>query len=248
MNEPNAHSTLMHVAAASYNNNARIQFEAFQDQRNSVASILRSNTREMEVAYRIRLTVSLNLTWFLLSKDYLFVDMMSQAVLQVELQSFREDGWEDIHDQATKLCELHNISQVDRDEIIPHRGYKKYGAELITNMHHYRAEIFNQGVDLTIQEMDNRFSKASTELLGCISCLDPRNYFSQFNDDQFAALCNLGDVATKMVKSGKHLVFLLVYRIIELALVLPVATASVERAFSAMKTIKTDLRNRMGDE
>ena len=40
--------------------------------------------------------------------------------------------------------------------------------------------------------------------------------------------------------------FLLVYRIIELALVLPVT--SVERAFSAMKTIKIDLRNRMGDE
>ncbi|XP_042423292.1 zinc finger MYM-type protein 1-like [Zingiber officinale] len=34
----------------------------------------------------------------------------------------------------------------------------------------------------------------------------------------------------------------------ELALVLPVATASVERVFSAMKTVKTDLRNRMGDE
>ena len=72
MNEPNAHSTLMHVAAASYNNNARIQFEAFQDQRNSVASILRSNTREMEVAYRIRLTLSLNVTRFLLKQGLSF--------------------------------------------------------------------------------------------------------------------------------------------------------------------------------
>ena len=40
----------------------------------------------------------------------------------------------------------------------------------------------------------------------------------------------------------------MVYRLIELALILPVATATVERAFSAMKIIKTDLRNKMGDE
>ncbi|XP_042415049.1 uncharacterized protein LOC122004191 [Zingiber officinale] len=52
----------------------------------------------------------------------------------------------------------------------------------------------------------------------------------------------------KLVETEKHLVFPLVYRMIELALVLPVATASVERVFSAMKTVKTDLRNRMGDE
>ncbi|XP_042041495.1 zinc finger MYM-type protein 1-like [Salvia splendens] len=56
----------------SCHNNARIQFEAFQDQRNSVASILRSNTREMEVAYRIRLTVSLNVTRFLLKQGLSF--------------------------------------------------------------------------------------------------------------------------------------------------------------------------------
>jgi hypothetical protein len=39
-----------------------------------------------------------------------------------------------------------------------------------------------------------------------------------------------------------------VYRLIELVLILPVATASVERIFSAMSLIKTDLRNKMGDE
>jgi hypothetical protein len=39
-----------------------------------------------------------------------------------------------------------------------------------------------------------------------------------------------------------------VYRLIELVLVLPVATASVERAFSAMSIIKTELRNKMADD
>jgi hypothetical protein len=40
----------------------------------------------------------------------------------------------------------------------------------------------------------------------------------------------------------------LIYRLIELALILPVATTSVERAFSAMNIIKTELRNKTGDE
>jgi len=51
----------------------------------------------------------------------------------------------------------------------------------------------------------------------------------------------------KMVQTKKHLVFPLVYKLIELALILPVSTASVERAFSAMKIIKTKLRNKINN-
>uniref|UniRef100_A0A8I6YSN3 HAT C-terminal dimerisation domain-containing protein n=1 Tax=Hordeum vulgare subsp. vulgare TaxID=112509 RepID=A0A8I6YSN3_HORVV len=51
-----------------------------------------------------------------------------------------------------------------------------------------------------------------------------------------------------MVETGRHIVFPLVYRLIELALILPVVTASVEKAFSAMSIIKTELRNRMSDD
>ncbi|XP_008652970.1 uncharacterized protein [Zea mays] len=67
-------------------------------------------------------------------------------------------------------------------------------------------------------------------------------------DSSFLSCCDLGNLAMKMVKTDRHIVFPLVYRLIELALIFPVATATVERAFSAMKIIKTDLRNKMGDE
>jgi hypothetical protein len=50
-----------------------------------------------------------------------------------------------------------------------------------------------------------------------------------------------------MVETQKHLVFPLVYKLMELALLLPVSTASVERAFSAMKIIKSKLRNKMNN-
>jgi hypothetical protein len=66
--------------------------------------------------------------------------------------------------------------------------------------------------------------------------------------DEFSSCRDLGSLAVKMVEFDRHTMFPLVYRLIELALLLPVATASVERAFSAMKTIKTDKRNKMDNE
>ena len=50
-----------------------------------------------------------------------------------------------------------------------------------------------------------------------------------------------------MVELKRDIVFPLAYRLIELALLLLVATASIERAFSTMKIIKTELRNKMSD-
>ncbi|PKU82430.1 hypothetical protein MA16_Dca005435 [Dendrobium catenatum] len=49
------------------------------------------------------------------------------------------------------------------------------------------------------------------------------------------------------VKDKKNVVYPLVYKLIVFALTLPVATATVERAFSAMKIIKHRLRSKMGD-
>jgi hypothetical protein len=68
------------------------------------------------------------------------------------------------------------------------------------------------------------------------------------HDEEFFSCIDLGGLAEKMVKTDRHTYFPLVYRLIELALILPVATATVERAFSAMNIIKTDRRNKMNDD
>jgi hypothetical protein len=59
---------------------------------------------------------------------------------------------------------------------------------------------------------------------------------------------DLGHLAMKMVLADMHTTFPLVYHLFELVLILAVATAIVERAFSAMSIIKTGLRNKMGDD
>ena len=51
-----------------------------------------------------------------------------------------------------------------------------------------------------------------------------------------------------MVEMKKNISYPLVYSLVTLTLILPVATAIVEIAFSAMNIIKNWLRNRIGDQ
>ncbi|XP_052623635.1 uncharacterized protein LOC111876086 [Lactuca sativa] len=60
-------------------------------------------------------------------------------------------------------------------------------------------------------------------------------YHSLLDDEKFFNLKGIADLSRLLVEIGKHLSFPLVYRLLKLTLVLPVATATVERCFSAMK-------------
>ena len=65
---------------------------------------------------------------------------------------------------------------------------------------------------------------------------------------EFAGLKGISDLAKRMVETKKDKVYPLVYLVVTLALVLPVSTATVERTFLAMKFVKNELQNRIGDE
>jgi hypothetical protein len=68
------------------------------------------------------------------------------------------------------------------------------------------------------------------------------------SSEEFATLKGIGQLAEKMVEMKKDITYPLVYSLVTLSLILPVATATVERAFSAMNIVKNRLRNRMGDQ
>ncbi|XP_019244388.1 PREDICTED: uncharacterized protein LOC109224257 [Nicotiana attenuata] len=63
-------------------------------------------------------------------------------------------------------------------------------------------------------------------------------------DERFSNLNGLSDLS-KRLETKKHSAYPLVFLLVKLASLLPVATATVERTFSAMKFIKNDFRNRM---
>ncbi|XP_048427616.1 uncharacterized protein LOC125471344 [Pyrus x bretschneideri] len=68
------------------------------------------------------------------------------------------------------------------------------------------------------------------------------------SDNDFSQLRRINELAKKIVDKGLHRTFAYVYLLVQLALVLSVATASVERAFSAMNIIKDPLCNKMRDQ
>ncbi|XP_062186668.1 uncharacterized protein LOC133890251 [Phragmites australis] len=87
---------------------------------------------------------------------------------------------------------------------------------------------------------------SSTDLIRLEMQLD--NYIDDMKrDDSFKGIDNLVQLSIKLVETKKHKVYDLVYLLLKLVLLLPVATASVERVFSAMSLVKSKLRNRMGD-
>ena len=66
-------------------------------------------------------------------------------------------------------------------------------------------------------------------------------------DDRFNGLQNLVDLSLKLVETNRHKGYDLVYLLLKMVLLLPVATASVERTFSSMDFVKTKRRNKMSD-
>jgi hypothetical protein len=98
------------------------------------------------------------------------------------LNTLRESGWDDLFEEAKQFCAAKSIPVPDMSAEIPVRGRSRRDGLTVTNLHHYRAEIFYVLVDKICAEMNHRFSEATTEVLLCFSCLDPSNSFSKFDD------------------------------------------------------------------
>ena len=67
-------------------------------------------------------------------------------------------------------------------------------------------------------------------------------------DLEFKELKSLFELSQWLVRTRNSEHYKLVYRIVRLVLTLPVSTATTERAFSTMKVIKTNLRNKMEND
>ena len=64
----------------------------------------------------------------------------------------------------------------------------------------------------------------------------------------FQNMSTISELCRALKISGKSKIYFLIDRLIRLVLTLSVSTATTERAFSAMKLLKTRLRNSMEDE
>uniref|UniRef100_A0A1U7WL08 Uncharacterized protein LOC104224909 n=1 Tax=Nicotiana sylvestris TaxID=4096 RepID=A0A1U7WL08_NICSY len=78
--------------------------------------------------------------------------------------------------------------------------------------------------------------------------LDSFIVYARMPHSKFINLKGMKDLAIVMAETKLDQTWCHIYLLVKLTLILPVATASVERAFSSMKLIKSDLRNSISEE
>ncbi|XP_028064755.1 uncharacterized protein LOC114267878 [Camellia sinensis] len=161
----------------------------------------------------------------------------------------------------------HEIDVPQMDDMFVAQGRRRHKAQEITNLHHYRTELFYTILDMQIRELNAHFTKSNTMLLLCVAYFNPSNSFSSFDkkslihlaefypnefstvelmvfNDQFDTyivdilssselswLNGIANLAKKMVETGRDKVYALVYLLLTLALIFPLATVIVERVF-----------------
>ncbi|XP_022856185.1 zinc finger MYM-type protein 1-like [Olea europaea var. sylvestris] len=75
-----------------------------------------------------------------------------------------------------------------------------------------------------------------------------RHYELDMNTESRFQESTLVELCWQLTESKRSEIYVMVTRLIRLVLTLPISTATTERAFSAMKNVKTDLCNKMEDE
>ncbi|CAN1156089.1 Zinc finger MYM-type protein 1, partial [Linum perenne] len=178
------------------------------------------------------------------------------------LQELRDNGWDALFQETIKFCIEESIEVPNSSDIYVCCGKSKRIRERVTCLHHFlNCQLLLSMACLNPHDSFVAFDK---EKLMQLATFYPNEFppslmkflGHQLNsyicdlpfDNRFKDLKGVDELAKKMVETNKHKLYPPIYFLIKLTLILPVATASVERAFSSMKYVKNDLRNRMNDE
>ena len=93
--------------------------------------------------------------------------------------------------EVFSFCTAHDISILNIDETFVVNGRSRRNTQQKTNLHHYCVELFYTVIDMKLQELNNRFSKANTNLLLFMTCLNPSNSFVAFDKEKLIRLANI---------------------------------------------------------
>ena len=74
------------------------------------------------------------------------------------------------------------------DEIFVVNGMPQRNTQQNTNLHHYCVELFYIIINMQLQELNNYFSEANTDMLFCMPCLNPSNSFVAFDKENLIRL------------------------------------------------------------
>ncbi|XP_028077986.1 uncharacterized protein LOC114279900 [Camellia sinensis] len=168
------------------------------------------------------------------------------STTKILIQKFREDGWVPLLEKIklfsndhvdSQLQELNNRFEEDVMELLvlssaldPRDGYRSFNIEDICKLANkfYPMDFFEQEKLHLKYQLENYKLDISILL-------------------EFQKLSTISELCQMLAKIKKSTSYPLIDRLIRLVLTLPISTATSEYAFSAMKLVKSKLRNRMED-
>ena len=109
-------------------------------------------------------------------------------VSKQRLQVMRDDEWKSLLIEVSSFCTTHDIYILNMDEIFVVNGRPRRNTQQNTNLHHYCVELFYIIINMQIQELNNHFSEANTDMLFCMTCLNPSNSFIAFDKENLIRL------------------------------------------------------------
>ncbi|XP_048502699.2 uncharacterized protein LOC104897348 [Beta vulgaris subsp. vulgaris] len=128
--------------------------------------------------------VTNNLNVALQKRDQDIVNAMRMvSVTKINLQEMRDEGWDSHMEKVISFMAKYDIevpSMEGKYVVLGRRLFRGKGPQ-VSNLHHFRVEVFLSVIGLQLQELDNRFPEISKDLLVCMSCLNPTNRFASFD-------------------------------------------------------------------
>ncbi|KAF8388536.1 hypothetical protein HHK36_027211 [Tetracentron sinense] len=215
------------------------------------ANALLDSTQSFEFAFFLHLMKNIlgitnELSKALQRKEQDIVNAMALVrVSKQRLQMMRDNEWDSLLTEVSLFCVKQNIAIPNMDDkfvapgtelllcmacLDPSDSFCAFDKQKLIRLAEFYPVEFS-AIDL--MALDNQLQTY---------IMDMRS------NSEFSDVKGISGLAEKMVKTRKNILYPLIYLLVTLALILPVATATVERAFSAMKIIKNRLRNRIGDE
>ncbi|KAM0845936.1 hypothetical protein ACQ4PT_056024 [Festuca glaucescens] len=164
------------------------------------------------------------------------------------LTELRMNGWESVLGEAYSFCDKHSLSKLEMEDqyVNPKKPRQKTGN---TNKHHYQVDCFNDVIDWLLQELDTRFNEKNSKIIICSATLSPKESFCDFNLENLMSLAKLypkdfDDAELKDLRHH-HLLYINDVRADDR---FSGINNIFERCFSAMRIVKTYLRNRLSDD
>jgi len=96
-------------------------------------------------------------------KDQDIENVMSLLKTSKErFKMMRENDWESLLEKVSSFCIKHDIDILNMDDEYKLSGRSRRKSQRITNLYHFRYELFNNIIDMELTELDDRFTETST--------------------------------------------------------------------------------------